>query len=71
MSFNGYYVLYWSDGDELLDGRYATLEEALQRFEYLKHNWENVLPAGLVAIELVDHYFDVIERFNPYYSLAK
>ena len=71
MSFNGYYVLYWSGGDELLDGRYATLEEALQRFEYLKYNWEDVLPAGLVAIELVDHYFDEITRFNPHNSLAK
>ena len=71
MSFNGYYVLYWSDGDELLDSRYETLEEALQRFEYLKHNWEDVLPAGLKAIGLVDHYFDEIERFNPYDSLAK
>ena len=46
------------------------MEQALQRFEYLKNSWDGVLPTGLVAVKFVDHSFDKIERFNPYNSLT-
>ncbi|WP_413325057.1 hypothetical protein [Synechococcus sp. MIT S9503] len=41
------------------------MEQALQRFEYLKNSWDGVLPTGLVAVMFVDHNFDKIERFDP------
>ena len=46
------------------------MEQALQRFEYLKNSWDGVLPTGLVAVKFVDHNFDKIKRFNPYNSLT-
>ena len=58
MSINGFFTLYWVEDNELLDCEYATMEQALQRFEYLKNSWESVLPAGHVAVEFVDHCFD-------------
>ena len=48
-----------------MDSCYGTIEEAAKRFEYLKNNWEVVLPDGLVAIELTDQYFDEIDQFKP------
>ena len=57
MSINGFFTLYWVEDNELLDWEYATMEQALQRFEYLKNSWERVLPAGHVAVEFVDHCF--------------
>ena len=49
-----------------MDSGYPSLEEAMQRFEYLKMNWENVLPEGVAAIELADQYFDEIDKFQPF-----
>ena len=70
MWINGYFTFYWFEGNELLDGEYPTMEQALQRFEYLKNSWDGVLPTGLVAVKFVDHTFDKIERFDPYNSLT-
>lgn len=70
MSINGFFTLYWVEDNELLDCEYATMEQALQRFEYLKNSWDGVLPTGLVAVKFVDHNFDKIERFDPYNSLT-
>ena len=53
-----------------MDGEYPTMEQALQRFEYLKNSWDGVLPTGLVAVKFVDHNFDKIERFDPYNSFT-
>ena len=47
------------------------MEQALQRFEYLKNSWDGALPTGLVAVKFVDHNFDKIERLDPYNSLTE
>ena len=57
MSINGFFTLYWVEDNELSDCEYATMEQALQRLEYLKNSWESVLPAGHVAVEFVDYCF--------------
>ena len=44
MSINSFFTLYWVEDNELLDCEYATMEQALQRFEYLKNSWESCLP---------------------------
>jgi hypothetical protein len=62
---NGYQVLYWLNGEELLYGEYETLAEGATKFAYLKENWDDVFPEGLTAIELVDQYFDQVDQFKP------
>ena len=59
-------IHYWTKGEEHLDSDHATLEEAGKRFKYLKDNWQEVFPDGFAAVELVDHYFDQIDQFNPF-----
>ena len=66
LSEKSYHILYWLNGEELLDSDHATLNEAAARFAYLKKNWETVFAEGLTAIELTDQYFDEIEKFKPY-----
>lgn len=66
MQNHHFFILYWIEGEELMDSGYPSLEEAMQRFEYLKMNWENVLPEGVAAIELADQYFDEIDKFQPF-----
>ena len=70
MLINGFFTLYWVEDNELSDCEYATMEQALQRFEYLKNSWDGVLPTGLVAVKFDDHNFDKIERFDPCNSLT-
>ena len=64
-SGKNYCIMYWLNGEELLDSEHATLDEAVKRFSYLKENWEDVFAVGLTAIELTDQYFDEIEQFKP------
>ena len=66
LSEKSYHILYWLNGEELLDSDHATLQEAAARFAYLKKNWETVFAEGLTAIELTDQYFDEIEKFKTY-----
>ena len=65
---NQYLILFWIKGEEHLDSDHSTLQDARQRFEYLKDNWQDVFPEGFVAIELTDQYFDQIDQFNPFHE---
>ena len=58
-------VLYWLNGEELQDCICDNYDEAKNRFDYLKANWQFVFPDGFTALELVDQYFDPINQFNP------
>ena len=58
-------VLYWLNGEELQDCICDNYDEAKNRFDYLKFNWQFVFPDGFTALELVDQYFDPINQFNP------
>ena len=62
---NQFFIHVWVKGEEHLDSDFADLEEAVKRFEYLKDHWQEVLPDGFTAVELVDQYFDQIDQFNP------
>ena len=63
-------VLYWLNGEELQDCIYDNYDEAKNRFDYLKANWQFVFPDGFTALELVDQYFDSIDQFNPFANLS-
>ncbi|WP_186492394.1 hypothetical protein [Synechococcus sp. BIOS-U3-1] len=60
-----YQILLSVNGEESLDSHHSTLQDAQQRFEYLKDNWQDLFPDGFSAIELVDQYFDQIDQFEP------
>ena len=60
-----YQILLSVNGEERLDSHHSTLQDAQQRFEYLKNNWQDLFPEGFSAIELVDQYFDQIDQFDP------
>tara|TARA_B100001094_G_scaffold216153_1_gene210273 strand:- start:351 stop:560 length:210 start_codon:yes stop_codon:yes gene_type:complete len=60
-----YQILLSVNGEERLDSHHLTLQDAQQRFEYLKDNWQDLFPDGFSAIELVDQYFDQIDQFEP------
>ena len=60
-----YQILLSVNGEERLDSHHSTLQDAQQRFEYLKDNWQDLFPDGFSAIELVGQYFDQIDQFEP------
>ena len=60
-----YQILLSVNGEERLDSHHLTLQDAQQRFEYLKNNWQDLFPEGFSAIELVDQYFGQIDQFDP------
>jgi hypothetical protein len=60
-----FFILYWLNGEELQDCICDNYDQATNRFDYLKVNWQFIFPYGFTALELVDQHFDPINQFNP------
>ena len=43
-----FFILYWLNGEELQDCIRDNYDEATNRFDYLKVNWQFIFPYGLL-----------------------